>query len=192
MSSTTPTTVNQGPTESAGPRLKRLHRQHRAEHAGAHRERHALGQVLAHDPGWARAERRPQGHVPRTAEAPRQPKVGDVDGRDQQNASHSGHQHPQGQTRLRSDDVTTQGNDSNAAVPLADRQLRVEAPSNRAHLRLRRFDGDVRPQPSDHEPRVPPPDPVAGLPVRKQRVGLEDVGIQAREPEPVGQHADDA
>ena len=71
------------------------------------------------------------------------------------------------------------------------RHLLVETACDRAHLRLGLIDRHVRPQSPDDEPRTCAAHAATGLPIRKQRVRLPHIRIEARKLETCREDADD-
>jgi hypothetical protein len=109
----------------------------------------------------------------------------DVGSGNQENAKHRAAEHPQCQSRLRSDHVNAQWDNVDALVPFGRRQLIVQAAGDCAHLRLGLAERYARPKSRDDEPRL------ATAHGAVRRVRLPHICIERRDLEISRENADD-
>ena len=145
----------------------------------------AFGEQLSHDPSATRSKRRANGHLAPASGAARQRKAGDVGSGDHEHAKHRAAEHPQCQSRLRSDHVKTQWDDADALSSFSRGQLIVQAAGDRAHLRLGLVERHGRSKSSHDEPRLTTAHAAVG------RVRFPHVCIEPRDPEISREDADD-
>ena len=155
---------------------------HHSRDGGKH---DAFGEQLPHDPTGIRSKRRANGHLARARGAARQREAGDVGGGDEEHAKHRAAEHPQCQSRLRSNHVETQRDDADALAPFGRWQSIVQAAGDGAHLRLGLVERHARPKSRDDEPRLSAAHAAVG------RVRLPHVCLETRDLEISRENADD-